>query len=1110
MSLTVVSHPDLHTLADHFAAKIRTRPEGTDLMTPEFVIVQTPGMKKWLALETARRNSVFTQVKMLMPRQCIMNVGYRLLGTKEKRSAFEQDVLPWALFRLITEGLESRVPELGQIQSYAGSLERESKLFAFSQQVAEIFDQYMLYRPDWLERWEADERVFPRNDAEVWQKYLWNTLVSNHEVGGVLSSSKFNKILIERLRSAGESDRTRLPRRIFLFGMAILPPQYLSIFSELGRLIDVTMYLHVPSIYYYGDLESDRRIQMKLRSLGGSKLRESVVPVGNRLLANLGKMGREFMDLILEKNPAQEELYDFVAAEDAAQNPDSLLAMLQRDVLLCRDPAPEPIVCKERDWSVRLAACHGPLREVEVLHDLLLDSFASDKSLSPSDVLVVTPDIEQYGPLVSMVFGDAKQRCGVSIPYTIADQSQLAEDIVARFVQDILTAVSGRFEASAILPLFETASELAGIPISSQQRESLARWCRNSGVRWGYDGEFKKALELPPTDEFSWRYGIDRLLAGYAFPDEEKIEPGFFPAVEVEGQSASLLGRLADFVDALASVARESGTPHTVEQWNALLAPMFREILSAEAEPEDTENAASRAFSGALAVLRERAVISGAHRHKVPFSIFMDSLIGELNAGGSGRGFVSGSVTVARMIPMRSIPFRIVAMIGMKRGAFPRHTERPKFDLIGQEFARKGDRDSLKSDRYVFLETILAARQKMIVTWTGFDTGDGRVVPPSVLVDELRNHMNREYALVDESGVPGKAGDRCVVEYPLHPFSSRYASTVPNDSPLSTWNTKWFVPGEPVPPAKDLFLWKVKIEEQETTVIDGNRIVRTLSDPLTSFLVDGCRIARNKNEEGIEDEERFEMNRLDDWKLRDAVLRDTLGITSDGVEKLVASGFVPPGATGNVSVAAMRDEVQATYLKNDIVAESGSFASHQIAVEVRGRMYTTSIPIASVSKNKAVMLEAGKLNAKRLLSFWISHVFLNLEGSRTSTGITSDKHVEFIPVSSAEAEKALLALSALADRARGELLPTLLEPTLEFMKELTDLEKARKKGWDELKKYVDPHTYSGSYHYDPHWDDAFGHAERWEDAMKCVPGGEPAFIALAKQIFGLMLERKGA
>lgn len=1099
----VLTHFDLDALVDQFARNIKVRPEGEDLLSPEYVIVQTAGMKRWLALECARRNTIFTQASILMPKQFIMKLGFWLMEIQEKRSAFERDVLPWALYRLITTGLQEGASELDELKAYAGDQEAEMRLFSLAEKTADILDQYMLYRPDWIECWESGKKEFADVSAEVWQKHLWTQLVAENRSNGVLSPPRFFSQLAQRLEKRSEEDAHRLPRRVALFGMSILPPQYLNIFAKLGGLIDVTAYLQVPSIHYYGDFRSDRQIQWERRNR--PNLPEDYMQragVGNRLLRNLGRMGQEFMELILDAAPEVDEMYDVDMLAGEEERRGQLLERVQRDVRLCNDTAGEPVLCTENEWSIRLAACHGPVREVEVLHDLLLDCFAADATLAPSDVLVVTPDVSLYGPLVEMVFGDAQQRCGVAIPYAIADQSALSEDAIARFAQDMLTVAAGRFEASAILPLFESAAELSGDPISMDEREQLKKWCNESGIRWGYDKQFRKDLDLPETGEYTWRYGIDRMLAGYAMDDEEKLPDGLYPAVEVDGKGAELLGRLGEFVDTLAELARVSRENRAIDEWNGILAPLIRQLLAADQQTDEEESDVASAFTSALGSLRERSDVSGTGSQKFPFAIFMRSLIDELAQSGSGRGFLSGSVTVADMLPMRSIPFRVVAMVGMTRGAFPRHTMRPLFDLMSQSPGRSGDRDSLKSDRYVFLETLLSAKDRLIITWSGFNSGDGSVVPPSVLVDEFRDHLNREYRLECPPGMPAPAGEAVTVGYPLHPFSSRYQSVEPKDVQLQTWNRNWFKETGPAAQRKPIFQWEVAgVPEGDDGIIDGNEIIKSLSDPFRTFLVDGCRIQPPAGEEQVRDEELFEVGSLEQWGLRNALLREGLGIDADAVGRLAARCGIPPGAPGELIVAEERKKVENRFLLPlDADGIRGKFAGMVLRERIDERLFRLCIETICRGDNTAVVLDVGKMKAKRLLKFWVAHLFLNLAGKVSTTCRTLDATVAFSPLDRKEAAACLESLNALAQESRKKLLPLILDVSWAFVEKRESLEEARAAGWGKLKNVIMLNDFAES-DYDARWSEAFGNAEDWTEAMSMLPGGEEYFVRIAEKVF---------
>ena len=652
------------------------------------------------------------------------------------------------------------------------------------------------------------------------------------------------------------------------------------------------------------------------------------------------------------------------------------------------------------------------------------------------------------------------------------------------------------------MPLFESAAELSGEPISADDRERLKRWCRNSGIRWGYDASFRKDLQLPPTSEYTWRYGIERLLAGYAMDDEEKLSGDLYPAVEVEGKGAELLGRLAEFVDSLAVFVAKSKESLTVGEWNGALAPLIRRLLSSGLECEGDDSEAATAFRGALSSVRERSEISGTGSQKFPFAIFMKSIVDELSESSGDKGFLQGAVTVAGMLPMRSIPFRVVAMLGMNRGAFPRHTVRPLFDLMGRSPERTGDRDSLKSDRYLFLETLLSARDKLILTWSGFDSGDGSAVPPSVLVDEFMAHLDREYQLANSSGKIAPAGKIALVEYPVHPFSSRYQSTEQNDLPLHTWNQGWFKRTDDREPGKPMFEWQVTdVLDEDQGVIDGNAIIRTLSDPMRTFLEEGCRIRIPSQEEQAEDYELFDLSNLDEWELRDSILKEGLGIESDAVGRLRSRGSLPPGTPGVVAVEKERNVVYDRFSET-LRAHSGQrFGNLQIRTETNGRRFRINIETISLEGERACILDVGKLKAKRWLKLWIYHLFLNLDGKTKTTFIALDRTVELPSIGKKEAIEYLESLYGLAKGSRERLLPLILEVSWAYLEEGGSQVKA----WEKLREIIIPGGFEERL-FSRQWADAFGEVQSWDEAMSKLPGQERSFVQIAARVFQPLLD----
>ncbi|MFZ4622543.1 MAG: hypothetical protein ACOYNS_18405, partial [Bacteroidota bacterium] len=618
--------------------------------------------------------------------------------------------------------------------------------------------------------------------------------------------------------------------------------------------------------------------------------------------------------------------------------------------------------------------------------------------------------------------------------------------------------------------------------------------------RWGYDRNSKKKHQLPDDELYTWRHGIDRLIAGMMTDDDTKMSDGLFPSAEVAGGGQVLLGRLAEFVHSLGFLAARTGESHTISAWNTILSSVVNGLMGT-GDDQDEDNETADTVRRSLTAVRERAEISGAQKRNIPFSVYIQSVLDEIEQASGTQGFHNGKATLAAMLPMRSIPFRVIAMLGMNHGLFPRRTGQPEFNLIRHGKSRIGDRDTLKGDRYLFLELLLSAKDRLIITWSGFDPGDGAAIPPSNLVDEFVSHLQREYSLTDEHGATSNAGDAVLVRYPLHPFSARYLSSQPENFRLNTWNKAWFRRADAHVQKRPMFEWELAAPvPAPEKLIDGNRIYNSLSDPMRTFL-SACRIEQTREEELIEDSEPFALDGLQDWTVREAILNERLLNEPDVVDKLIANASIPSYAPGAMIVEEHRRTVQNRIERLRLIQEHPEFHSYRVDVTVDGVRYMMETERISIIGDTAVIIDLGKKSTKRRLKLWMIHLFLNIERRITTSIVLLDGTIEIAPIRSEEAAAHITRLQGLSERSAQRLLPFILEVSWAYVQPVSTKAKDPKtNAWKKLQSILDPNnTYSFSY--DRNYSEAFGEVQTWEEAMNCIPGGEALFSETAHSIF---------
>jgi exodeoxyribonuclease V gamma subunit len=698
----------------------------SDPFQAEVVMVQSRGMGRWLSLAAARTSGIAANFDFVLPAAYAWRLMRQALPGLPEQSAFAPDILAWRLMGLLPT-LDD--PVFAPLQHYQAAGERA--VFELAGRVADIFDQYLVFRPDWIRSWEAGQ-LLGLGEDEPWQAALWQRLVA----------------LIPGLHRVGMNDAflpalcaDMLPERITLFGISSLAPMYLALIRRLSELTDVCVFLLNPCEEYWGNI-IDARGQLQLSGQGLD------VEPDHPLLASLGKQGRDFFDLVSESALYPDPMFK------PAQGT-SLLARLQNDVLTLSMPQPADLL--PDDASIEIHATHGAMRELEVLKDRLLAMFAADASLTPADVAVLTPDINSYAPYIDAVFGARTD--APTIPYSIADRRLEREVPLLATFSALLDLIDSRFQADAVLALLDCPALLRRFGLSAPDVPLLQDWVRAAAIRWGRDAGHKQQLGLLADATFTWRWGLDRLLLGAVLPKAmaghaSPLFEGLLPLSLATGAQLELLTRLCAFYQQLEQLACLWQAPATLQEWGARL----QAALQALFEPDEEEDLSLALLREAIdALLREAGAAEFAQPVALP--VIRDALSRRLSQSSPG-GFLAGGVTFCAMVPMRSIPFRVLCLIGMNDGAYPRDERPVSFDLVAQH-PRKGDRSRRFDDRYLFLEALLSARETLYLSYVGLSARSNEALPPSPLVAEL----------LDTLRAMGADVQRLSVSHPLQPFS---------------------------------------------------------------------------------------------------------------------------------------------------------------------------------------------------------------------------------------------------------------------------------------------------------------------------------------------------
>lgn len=952
----------LETLADEIS-HILESPLSSP-MVPETIVVQSRGMQRWISMEIARRQGIFANGLFPFPNafvDALCRCAVPDLPEPEK-DGFHPSALTFRLFSLLPACIEQ--PGFEPIRIYLRDDDRMLKRLQLAETIADLFDQYLVFRPEMILGWEQGA------DAH-WQAQLWRMLATDlgPENDQLLHRARLRRLLLKALRNFHDTI-PGLPERVSAFGVSYLPQFHLEVLAALAQRIPVHLFCINPCREYWADIAGRRdagRIVRRYSDDAVDPKTDLHIEEGNRLLAATGKLGKAFLELILDAGAQIQAYFEEPGA-------DSLLSRVQSDILHLRNP--DGAVRCQPDDSIQIHSCHNPMREIEVLHDQLLALFEEDPSLSPRDVLVMTPDIEAYAPLIHAEF-DADPDDRNRIPYSVSDSSVRRDSRVAAGLLVMLDLAGSRFGATEVLNLLEVEPIRQRFAISEEEVGRISQWVAGSGIRWGRDAGDRKRAGLPASAANTWQAGTDRLLLGYAVPDEDLLLHGIVPYGRIEGNDAQTLGRFLEFTHRLFDFIDRFSLERPPALWRDLLA----EALEALFLRGDETESEYRELLSCLDDLARHAQNAGCDE-PIGWEGIRSWLCRRLKNRSFGSGFISGGVTFCAMVPMRSIPFKVVCMIGMNDGAFPRESRTPGFDLIAAR-PRPGDRNRRDDDRYLFLEALISARSRLYISYVGQSVQDGSSLPPSVMVSELVDALHRGYGI--------DAG-QLTVRHRLQAFSPRYF--VPEDR-LFSYSMENLDTARALKAGKSLspfMIGKIPVTEGESRqwqTLDIHLLSDFFSHPVRFLLRQRLGIHLEVEPESLENTEPFVLDGLQAYhigqELVSLLLRDGSPSARLPVERGI--GRLPHGSPGEAGFRRLSADAR-RFAQNVQRLELGEPKSPlEVILDIGG--FSLRGKLEEVYDRGLCRFRYGRMRPVDLLDGWLRHLVFCIMRPFPAPGATS-------------------------------------------------------------------------------------------------------------------------
>jgi exodeoxyribonuclease V gamma subunit len=964
----------------------------SDPFQAEVVAVPTRGVERWLTQRLSAvlgasphgADGVCANVEFPFPGRVVNGALAAASGVDRENDPWLPERSVWPLLEVVESSILE--PWLAPLTTHLGGAgsdtdpSRGARRLTSVRHLADLFDRYSVHRPAMLRAWANG-----RDDG--WQAELWRELRERIDIP---SPAERLDVACARLRD--DPDLVDLPVRVSLFGLTRLPASYLDVLRALAAERDVHLFLLHPSAELWARLASVIRDHSPI--VRRAEDTTAALPK-NPLLASWGRDARE-MQLVLAVRTDDVVVHNHLVVEEARS---TLLARIQADIRADRTPPGPPLpgardermLLQPNDRSLQVHACHGRARQVEVMRDAILHLLDDDPTLEPRDVIVLCPDIETFAPLIQATFGTgpsgherddaATARAGrIDLHVRLADRSLRQTNPVLGVVAQLLDLAGGRLTASQVLDLAGRAPVRRRFRLDDDELTRIAQWARDGGVRWGLDAAHRAPYRLDRLTANTWQAGWDRVLVGAAMADEEqRLFGGVLPLDDVGSGDIDLAGRFAEFLQRLRAIVNSLDAAMPLDAWAEALAEAADSLTAAPGR-----DAWQRVQLGRL--LEEvvgEGTTSGAVTQTALVLPEIRSLLADRLRGRPTRAsFRSGHLTICTLVPMRSVPHRVVCLMGLDDGVFPRHTARDGDDLLVLD-PHVGDRDARSEDHQLLLDALLAATDHLAITYEARDERTNLHKPPAVPLGELLDVVDRTARVAEEA----PTRERVIVEHPLQPFDPRNFDAG-SLLPERTWSfdrtaldgaraltgrrteAPPFLAG-PLPP-------------EEIAVIELEQLVRFVQHPVRAFLRRRLGIAGSTRDDDLEDALSIELDALEQWGVGERLLEALLaGANREAaITAEIARGGLPPDLLAEPVLARVYPVVeQLVVAAADYVPAAHRTASLDVNVQLQGRTLVGTVP--GVRGDLVAALTYSRIAPRHRLTAWVH--LLALAAARPAT-----------------------------------------------------------------------------------------------------------------------------
>ncbi len=990
MSIQLGISNALKSLVDQLSDQLS---QHRSVFQPVYIVTQTAGMNIWLKQQLAQKLGIAANIRFLKPNEAIHLLFRKLSGRYLSESISAHD-LNWLIFDILNEAsFKNRFPKIAEYYSQEG-LEGDIKRMALAEKIADLFDQYQIYRAPELDRWNVGENwaslTSIRDETdEAWQKYIW---MRAREIARDKFSDK-TYIGQHILKELDNPESVLMLQKevpaLYFFGLSLVTEYHLQIIHKVSEYIKVTFLFQNPAPWKYWYEDRTEKIVDFLKYIGKYEAYEQAE--GNPLLASWGRLTQNTFKMFFKDDDVLNALEDFAVKEPPM---DSLLHHVQNNIFNNEKDNIRFSNDQVADGTITVNSCYSPTREVEVLYNYLVHLIDQRReNLSARDIVVMVSDIDLYGSYIKAVFDNAPYK----LNYTIADESYVVSDTISNALYSILSMGEGQFTSEKVISLLDFRAIRKRFQI--EDLETVRRAVGAANIRFGFHGNREN-----DTNYVSWEYGLNRIMYGLCMYGGEEYgegETSFYPIDIVEGYDIYNMVRFVHFVRVLKQNIKSRSQARNITEWVRYVEESIITFIGENADDPEED------YVLLQNQLEQYNRLDYFYEKDVAYEVFKYNFLPTLTNARRSSNFASYGITFCSLIPMRSIPFKVVALLGMDLDKFPRQNRPVSFDLIEKK-KQTGDRNIKENDKQLFLDTLLSAEKYFYLSFVGQSVKDNQPIPPSALVDELLDFI------ASHSEDPEKLREKFIPKHPLHGFSKKY-NTLENKelySYLLNWKTGAAKPFD-----------GGKAPEFDFDKIELSLLISFLRNPVKGFYQRVLNCYYQDDMAGLEEVEKFDLNKLEQWVFKDQYVSGEEEVSGKFIDRHKKLGKLPLKNMAQIQLDNLTKEMEVVRDAYSQCCGDGKEESYELDLQINGATLTGNIS-GTFGKN-LVRYSVSSKSEDRKLAAYVEYLALIAQGLETSLYFVDKTGSVFRakPINPDDANKMLSYLVSLYIAGHNELMP---------------------------------------------------------------------------------------